>query len=312
MNSAQRVNPAPALYAAAVAVVAYGLVSSCFEWIGSSPPGSGIALGSALASVAAAAVALALFSRDFRPMLAIVAISGTIIALDVAIAAGAGVMNFPGSNSERIAIGHLIFFGVAFAVSAVIAGLAGLGAVAANRRCFTNTGPYYTVIWVVVINAVIVSAGSAFYGLLPDQEFKLGAGLVYVDRSAFYGLGDDIGMVAGVTVILLTNFPVTCVSIATFASATAVLRRYSNDRINRIVSVTAIGISIIAAIVATLSAAIHVTYVVADANAYHASWGQGLDIASAVVAGVVATLGCIITAGIASVVAWRYRSLRGR
>ena len=311
MTSPQRTNPAPALYAAAVAVVTYGLVVSSFDWIGSSPPGSGVALGSALASVASAAVALAVFSRDFRPMLAMVAISGSIIALDVAVAAGVGVMNFPGSNSERTAVGHLIFFGVAFAASTVITGLAGFGAVGACRRCFTNTAPCYMVIWVFVINAVIVSAGSAFNGLLPDQEF-IGLRLTYVDRGVFYGLIEDVAMAAGITAIVLTIFPVLCVSIAIFTSATAVLRRYSNDRIDYIVSVTAIGISIIAAVVATLSAAIYVAYVVADANAYHAGWGRDLDVASAVVAGVVAILGCAITAGLAGVIAWWYRTLRHR
>ena len=311
VTSSQRVNPAPALYAAIVSVVAYGLVVSTFDWIGSSPAGSGVALGSALVSVASAAVALAMVCRDFRPVVAIVAIAGTVIALDLAVAAGIGVVNFPSMTSDRIGVGSLAFLGVALALSTIIAGLAGLGAVAVCRQCFANTDPYHIVIYAFVVNAIVVSTGSAFNELLLDQEF-IGLRLTYVDRGVFYGLGEEIAVAAGISAISMTTFPVAFISAAAFTIAIAVRRRYSNDRIDRIVSVTAIGLSILAAAVATLAAVIYVVYVVADTNAYHASQGRDLDVDSAIVAGVVATLGCAITAGLAGIIAWWYRTLRQR
>ena len=76
MDSERKVDPAPAVYAAAVAILAYGLVVSTFDWIGSSPRGDSVALGSGLASVASAAVALAVISKDFRPILAMCCHSG--------------------------------------------------------------------------------------------------------------------------------------------------------------------------------------------------------------------------------------------
>lgn len=311
MNGTQGVNPAPALYAAIVAVVAYGLVASNQNWLGSSAPGGGIALGSALVSVTSATVALAIVSKDFRPIVAVVAIAGTVIALDLAVAAGIGVVNFPSMNSDRIGVGSLVFYGVALAVLTIIAGLAGLGAVAVCRRCFANTGPYHIVISAIVVNAIVVSAGSAFNALLLDQEF-IGLRLTYVDRGVFYGLGEEIAVAAGISAISMTIFPVTFISAAAFTIAIAVQRRYSNDRIDRIGSVTAIGVSILAAVVATLAAVTYVVYVVADANAYHASQGRDLDVASAIVAGSVAILGCAITAVFAGVIAWWYRALRQR
>ena len=214
-------------------------------------------------------------------------------------------------DSERIGVGLLAFYGVALVVSTIIVVLAGLGAVTVCRRYFANTGPYHIVVSAIVVNAIVVSAGSAFNALLPDQEY-IGLRLTYVERGVFYGLGEEIAASAGFTAILFTIFPVTFVSAIAFAGATAIRRWYGDDRIDRIVSVTAIGVSILSAVVATLAAAIYVVHVVADANAYHARWGQDLDAASAIVAGVVALLGCTIIVGLAGVIAWRYRALRPR
>ena len=294
MTSSQGVNPAPAIYAVTVAILAYGLVVSTFDWIGSSPPGSGIALGSALVSVASAAVALAVASGDYRPIVAIIAIAGTVIALDVAVAAGIGIL-FPSGYSDGIPVRALAIIAVGLVVSTVIAGLAGVGAVTACRRCFANSNPYYIVASAIVVNAIIVSAGASFNGFLPGS-----------------GIDVEIAMAAGMTAILFTIFPVLLVSTITFASATAVRRWYSNDRIGRTVSITVIGISVMAAIVAALTAVVYIVGVVADVNAHYADWGIELGVAPAVKAGIIAILGCAVTAVFAGVIAWWYRALRQR
>ena len=312
MPCSQRVNPAPALYAAIVAVLAYGIVMSTQDWWGYQSHSWSVALGSALVSVASATVVLSgwLPRDNFRSIVAIVAIAGTVIALDVAVAAGTAIL-FPSGYSDGIPVRAFVISAVGLVISTVIAGLVGVGAVNACRRCFANVNPYYIVISAIVVNAIVVSAGSSFNGLLPDQDF-IGLRFTYVDRGVFYGLGEEIAVAAGISAILMTLFPVTFISAAAFTIAIAVRRRYSNDRIDHIVSITAIGISIFAAVVAALAAVVYVVYVVVDANAYHADQGRDLDVASAIVAGLVAILGCAITAGLAGVIAWWYRALRQR
>lgn len=310
MDGTRGVNPALALYPVTVAVLAYGLVMSTQDWFGYSSPSWGVALGSALVSVASAAVALAVASADFRPTVAIIAIAGTVIALYVAVAAGVGIL-FPSEYRDGIPVRAFVIIVVGLFVSTVIAGVAAAGAVNTCRRCFANIGPYHIVISVIVVNTIIVSSGSAFNGLLPDVGV-IGLRISYVDRGVFYGLDEEIALAAGMTAILFTIFPVAFVSVATFASATAARRRYSNEEIDRTVSITAIGVSIIAAVVAALSAAIYVAYVISDAHAHHAGLGRDLDVASAIVAGIVAFLGCAIVAVLAGVIAWWYRALRHR
>ena len=294
MASSRGVNPAPAIHAATVAVLAYGFVMSTQDWLGYSSPSWGVALGSALVSVASAAVALAVASGDFRPTVAIIAIAGTVIALDVAVAAGVGIL-FPSGYSDGIPVRALVIIAVGLVVSTVIAGVAGVGAVTACRRYFTNRNPYYIVMTAIVVNAIIVSAGASFNGFLPGG-----------------GIDEEIALAAGMTAILFTIFPVSFVSTITFASATAIRRWYSNDRLDRTVSITAIGISVMTAIVAALTAVVYVVGVVADVNAHYADWGTDLGVAPAVEAGIIAILGCAVTAGFVGVIAWWYRTLRQR
>ena len=294
MTSPPKTNSAPALYAVTVAVLAYGLVMSTQDWFGYSSPSWGVALGSALVSVASAAVALAVASGDYRPIVAIIAIAGTVIALDVAVAAGFGIL-FPSGYSDGIPVRALAIIAVGLVVSAVIAGVTGVGAVTACRQCFTNSNPYYIVISAIVVNAIIVSAGASFNGFLPGG-----------------GIDEEIGLAAGMTAILFTIFPVSFVSTIAFASATAIRRWYSNDRLDRTVSITAIGISVMAAIVAALTAVVYIVGVVADVNAHYADWGTELGAAPAVEAGIIAILGCAVTAVFAGVIAWWYRALRQR
>ena len=278
------------------------------DWSHSSPSG-GIALASALVSVISATVALAVASEDYRPVLAIIAIGGTVIALDVALAAGVSIV-FQSGYGEGILVRAFIIITIGFVVSTVVAGLAGVGAVTACRRCFTTIGPYHIVISVIVVNAIIVSAGSAFNGLLPDVQV-IGLRLI-VDRGVFQGIDEEIALAAGMTAILFTIFPVAFVAAVAFASATAARRWYSNDGMDRIVSVTAIGIAIIAAAISALAAAVYVAYVISDAHAHYAGRGRDLDVASAIVAGTIAILGCAVTAVLAGVVSWWYRTLRRR
>ena len=295
MTSPPKTNPAPALYAVTVAVLAYGLVMSTQDWFGYSSPSWGVALGSALMSVASAAVVLAVASGDYRPIVAIIAIAGTVIALDVAVAAGVGIL-FPSGYSDGIPIRDaLVIIAVGLVVSAVIAGVAGVGALTVCRQCFTNSNSYYIVISAIVVNAIIVSAGASFNGFLPGG-----------------GIDEEIALAAGMTAILFTIFPVSFVSTIAFASATAIRRWYSNDRLDRTVSITAIGISVMAAIVAALTAVVYIVGVVADVNAHYADWGTDLGVAPAVKAGIIAILGCAVTAVFAGVIAWWYRALRQR
>ncbi len=315
MASAQRTNPAPALYAAAVAVLAYGVAMAAFFNIdGGTSPAQFVAMIVALVSVVSAAIGLAVVSEDSGPVLTIIAaIGGTIIALDVALDVSIVALNFPSNYSDNIDTGELIAAGVGVVLT-VIAGLALAGALATCRRYFTNTNPYFIVISVIVVNAIVVSVASAFSGLNPDADFGIsdrGFYRVPVDGGVFFGLGGDIES-AVITAIFSIAFPVAFVAGATFISATAAWRRLSSERIARAISVTTIGISVFAAVIAVLVATIGVVDGVAGAEANEARWGLDLDVVSAVVAGLVAFLGCSVVTGLAGVVACWYQALKGR
>jgi hypothetical protein len=313
MDSAQRVNSAPALYAAAVAILAYGVAFAATFNLGGDSPAGNVAMIVSLVSIVSATVAVAVGSKDFRPIWAIIAIGGTVIALDVSLAIGVAALNFPSNNSDNIGAGAITAAGIGFVILTAVAGLVGVGALATCRRYFANTNPYLVSMLVIVVNAIVVSISSAFSGLSPDVEFRISDRIypVTVDGGVLYGLGDDIGNAVGFTAILFTLFPVAFIAGVTFISATALLRRHDNEGIARAVSVTAIGISVVATVIAVLAATISVVDSVGDANAHHASWGRDLDVASAIVAGIVALLGCAVVAGLAGVVAWWFQSLRG-
>ena len=317
MSTSQRVNPAPALYAAAAAVVAHGISFGVLDF-GVGDHWLGATMAVALLAVASASVAVAMDSEDYRPIVIIMAIAGTVVALDIALGAAVKVMPFLSkvvyysSNEHQSIFWGSVFPVIAFVVSTVIAGLAGIRAVTAYNRCFPNVNAYYVVMLVIVMNTIIVSAGSIFESLRPDVEVASLFRITYVDRGVFYRLDDDIAFASLGVAMLFTAFPVAFVSAITFASAAAIRRRYGNEEGARIVSVTAIGMTVIAAVVVAFISAIHVIYSVSDSNAYHAGHGQELDVESAIVAGVISILGCAITAVLAGVIAWWYRALRQR
>jgi hypothetical protein len=201
MDSAQRVNSAPALYAAAVAILAYGVAFAATFNLGGDSPAGNVAMIVSLVSIVSATVAVAVGSKDFRPIWAIIAIGGTVIALDVSLAIGVAALNFPSNNSDNIGAGAITAAGIGFVILTAVAGLVGVGALATCRRYFANTNPYLVSMLVIVVNAIVVSISSAFSGLSPDVEFRISDRIypVTVDGGVLYGLGDDIGNSVGFT-----------------------------------------------------------------------------------------------------------------
>ncbi len=115
MDSARRVNSAPALYAAAVAILAYGVAFAATFNLGvGDSPADDVAMIVALVSIVSASVAVAVSSKDFRPIWAIIAIGGTVIALDVSLAIGVAALNFPSNDSDNIGAGAITAAGVGF------------------------------------------------------------------------------------------------------------------------------------------------------------------------------------------------------
>lgn len=319
MDSARRVNPAPAVYAAAVAVLACGVAGATLSNLSGESEGA-IAFSAMLVSLVAvvsSSVALAVGYSDFRPLLAVVAIGGTVIALDAALAAGVNAINFPSNDSEYTTIGGLIFNAVFCALAVVVAGFVGVKALSACRRYFGNVNPYIIVLSTIAVNAAVVTFGAVSSGVHPDIDFEIsfsppGMDVIPVDGGMFYGLGQDITSAAVFDAIFFTVVPVMFISAIGVIGTIALRRRYFNCKTYSGIVVAATGIAMITSIIAVLVTTVGVIGGIADAKVHHASWGRDLDAASAMVAGIVAFLGCAVVAGLGGVVGWWFESLRAR
>lgn len=321
MDSARRVNPAPAVYAAAVAVVVAGasfgtLVGHVEEAF------TAVFFAALLAVVAATAAVATLFDikTDSGTVLGFPsAIGGMVVALNVGLTFGANAIHrlvvdvplYPWQNEATLWIWDVVYW-TAFTIGIVVAGLASVGAVTAGRRLLRDVSPIFIIAYAIAMNAVIVAVATAFSASWPDTEYSLTLmRSVVVDNGPFYGVKDAIGDGAFVTGIP-TTLAVWFGFIVIFFIAGAV-RRYDNENIDRIVSLTAIGVAIIAAAVAVIIGVASAPAAVAGANDESIRWyGRNLEAEPAIVAGVISILGCAITAGMAGIVAWWYRALRRR
>lgn len=313
MNNARRVNPAPALYAAAVAVLAYGVTVGLTSSWGRELALTDIPKVTGLVAIVSASVALAIASSNFKSALSIVAIGCTVIAIDVAVATGVSAMNFPSITSDNSSIGTLTIYGVVSCVFIVIAGLTGTVGIALCREHFGNVRSYLILLSVIALNVIVLVFSSAIRGIHPDVDIEFTAGQIQsipINNGMLFGVGYDISDAAlflcGTTAIL------TFISVIILTGIIILKRRYNNATSNRIIiSMTAI--TIIASIVTVLFAGVSIFIAIADFNAYHySSSGRDLDVASALVAGIVALLGCTVVTGLAGAVAWWFQSLRGR
>ena len=319
MDNERRVNPAPAVYAAAVAVLAYGVAVATLSNLGGEDEGAiaFTAMSVGLLAVMSSSVALAVGYSGFRPLLAVVAIGGTVIALDATLAAGVNAINFPSNESEYITIGGLIFNVVFCALAVLVAGFVGVKALSACRRYFRNVNPYIIVLSTIAVNAMVVTFGAASSGVHPDIDFEISFSpprmdVIPVDGGVLYGLGQDITSAAVFDAIFFTIVPVMFISAIGAIGTIALRRRYFNCRTYGGIVVAATGMAVITSIIAVLVTAVGVIGGIADAKVHHASWGRDLDADSAVVAGIVAFSGCTVVAGLAGAVGWWFQSLRER
>lgn len=321
MDSAQRVNPAPAVYAAAVAVVVAGASFGTLAVQGDEAF-TAVFFAALLAVVAATVAVAVLFDikTDSGTVLGFSsAIGGLIVALNVGLTFGVNAIHYlvvdiplyPWQNEATLWIWHVVYW-TAFAIGIVVAGLASVGAVTAGRRLFGDVSLILIIAGAIAMNTVIVAVAAAFSGSAPDTEYSITLmRSAVVDNGPFYGVKDAIGegtFIAGMPTTVAVWFGF----IAIFFVAGAV-RRYDNENIDRIVSLTAIGVAIISAAVAVIIGVASAPAAIAGANDESIRWyGRGLETEPAIVAGMVSILGCAITSGMAGIVAWWYRALRRR
>ena len=301
MTNAQRTNPAPAVYAAAVAIVSFGISWGIIGWGGStSDTAIIIVLVAAVVAVVSASVVVAVTSEGLGAIVVFAAIGSIVIALDVALEAG--VIIAISAVADNIRVGVFVAAGISFAVAAIVAGLAIVGVVAARRRLGRSFNPILVIVIVTVVNTVLIAGVAAFDASHPGRELS-----VIIDRSVYSGLHDYIwmGIVISVVCTVIILFLATVILIFGHSCRSW----YRDAEAERIISVTAIGVAVIAAVVSMFITGLNI----AITNAHYIDWyGQGLNIATAVAAGGVSIIGCAVTAGIAGIVAWWYRALRER
>ena len=303
MISEQRTNPAPAVYAAAVAILAFGVSWGMVGWGGITDDTTiTVVLATAIVAVVSAAIAVAVTSEGSGIVVAFAAIGGAVIALDVALIAGLIIV-------ISTVIAHIytgVFIAVAygvFGVSIIVAGFAYVGVIVVYRRLEQRfVHPLVSITAVIAVNAILISVTSALNASHPGSDLSL-----IVDRSIYSGIHDYIWMGVIVSIIWVVVILI-LYTIVLFVVQNC--RRLLIDAgSEHMIVVTAIAIAIIATIVSVFFTVINT----ANTNTRYIDWyGEGLDLDAAVATGGVSIAGCAITAAVAGVVAWWYEALRKR
>ena len=278
MTSERRTNPAPAVYAVTVAVVAF--IISVFVMSSSFVDGAEFAFPVVVALIMIAGVfatvAVVMASDGFGPIVFFTTVGGTVMALNVALFLSVALT----INNSGLPIPAIVL-PVFTAVAIVIAALFSVGSVAAGHRWFPSRNPVTIVIVAVGVNFFIVAVASAIFASEPDGG------------NLFFGVGGDIWFGTGLASLFTGEiwFVVTVV----FVVAAALRNRCRNAGIDRIISTIAVGGAVIIAIVTIIFAAFIIIISIANTD-------KSFDVVSAIVAGVVSLLSGIAAAGIAAII----------
>ena len=297
MDSAQRVNPAPTLYAAAITLIAFASTGGVMLW-GDVTTGKIYVLVALSAIVVPAAVAVANVRERLGAMVLSTALLGIAIFVNTAFFSLVGIYAASGSW----------ILGIPFCIAFILFGGASLvGAIATCRRWFSNAIAITIIAAVVLTNALMVASRATWLASEPDQEveFQMFDRVISLGGGVFYGLAGDLTAALGTTIstiFIVWSFAMIVMFIAFPAAAWC-----RSIGIDRSVSVAATVISIAGNI--ALIAYIVFIYIGIISRT---KWYEDVDIASAMVAAVVSIFGCMMAPALMGVTVWWYRALRRR
>lgn len=280
MDSSRSVNPAPALYAAAIAVVAFGIVfTHSMEWVSLDLPDFNVpdvAWLTFFIGVAAASAAVAMSTDSFGTAVAFAAITATSIAFDVAWFF-VGLAIYDGVFFGLIPNIFSIIFGLIFVI---ITGIAYASTMTICRKWFSYTNPVWAavsgiIVAFLIITGVVAIQSGMFQYVAISSHASASAGLVVI--MAFF-----LGAIVFFVVVPCRKL---CHAIG----------------IDRVISIIAICVTIVATVVSVGVAVISLSDAIDAFGIIPAVAAMGWN-----------TVQCAIIVGLASVVVWWYRALRRR
>ena len=283
MNNAQQVNPAPALYAAAIAMIALGFAGGGHLWIAGGFSRAAFLVALCM-TVAPAAIAVASVHERFGPVALSTALFGTVICSNGAMASLFFVHYLTGS--WVIAVPLCIIF-------ILLGGLSSVGVVASCRLWFSHSNSAFIIAIVALSNALVVAVWAARSASKRD----IGSATT-VD---FYGLFGEItyGLAVGSSTAFGIYFFTVIVLLVAIPTATL----WRNTLINRKVFVVTTSVSVLGTFAV-------ITYVAFDSVRLIIDRIEPVDVISAIVAAVISIFGCAMAAALMGVIVWWYRALR--
>ena len=280
MTSTERMNPAPAVYAAAVAAVVFIISFFAGNAIGGGVQGGEWAFPVTIILILvmgmSATIAVAMATEGVGPMAFFTAICIIVVALNVALFLCVGfIIEDSGLPIPAIVLPVFVVLAI------IIAGLANFGAVAACRRWFPDARAIRVVVVAIFANVFVVGAISAASASQPDAG------------DLFSGMGGDIWIGTGLASIFAGEiwFVVTVV----FLVAAALRNRCRNAGIDRIIFTVAVGGAVVLAIIT-------IAFTVSITGISIANSDRSFDIPAAIVAGVVSLLSGLAVTGAAALI----------
>ena len=255
----------------------------------------------ALVATVAASTAVAIAPTAIGTIWVFLAMAGLVVAFDIALATG-GIVVLSAVTDQSYVGAYVVGAAVAFVLAVVAAGLISVGVVAAFRQIGHRVNPTLVTVIVLLLNTFLIAVVAALSASHPGGQFS-----VVLNRSIYSGVHDYLWQ--GIVMSFMWAIVVLLLATGVFLAIHWCRRLLDRISSQRMISVFAVAVAIIAAIVSVFFAGLNI----AATSAGYVEWyGHGMDISNAVTVGGVSIVMCAVTGGIASVIAWCWNALRQR